>query len=277
MKVSIITINYNHLAGLQRTMASVFAQTATDYEYIVIDGGSTDGSAEAVAAHADRLAYAVSEPDGGIFPAMNKGIAVARGEYCLFMNSGDTFHAPDVLQQVLPRLRGGDFYIGDQQETGGRRRRAPEYVTAGMLAYKYLPHQSAFIRTALLKARPYCVTCGLVADWRQMFEEMVLHDAGYEHLDLVVADFEVTGVSHNPASAQQMEASRQQTLRELLSRAVAAELRGYDAFDRRVRRALAKENALQRDLKILRNVLKQLPRDMWRAVCGGDALSHPQE
>jgi len=84
MKLSIITVNLNNAAGLQKTIESVITQTFTDYEYIIIDGGSTDGSVDVIKQHADKITYWVSEPDKGIYNAMNKGILQAKGEYCLF-------------------------------------------------------------------------------------------------------------------------------------------------------------------------------------------------
>ena len=88
MKLSIITVNLNNRDGLQRTIDSVVSQTFTDYEWIVIDGGSTDGSRELIGQHQDRFAYWCSEPDKGIYNAMNKGIAHAKGEWLQFLNSG---------------------------------------------------------------------------------------------------------------------------------------------------------------------------------------------
>jgi glycosyltransferase involved in cell wall biosynthesis len=88
-KLSIITINYNNLEGLQRTVESVVNQTWQEFEYIVIDGGSTDGSADFIESQSETIDYWVSEPDKGIYNAMNKGIAKASGEYLLFLNSGD--------------------------------------------------------------------------------------------------------------------------------------------------------------------------------------------
>ena len=88
-KFSIITINYNNLEGLKRTVESVVNQTWQEFEYIVIDGGSTDGSAVYIESQKDKFDYWVSEPDKGIYNAMNKGIKVATGEYLLFLNSGD--------------------------------------------------------------------------------------------------------------------------------------------------------------------------------------------
>ena len=86
MKVSVITINYNNCDGLSRTIESVVKQSFKEYEYIVIDGGSTDGSADVIRKYADKIDYWVSESDKGIYNAMNKGIDVAKGEYCNFMN-----------------------------------------------------------------------------------------------------------------------------------------------------------------------------------------------
>lgn len=270
MKVSVITINYNDRAGLARTMASVMGQTATsaDFEYIVIDGGSTDGSAEVIWKYAARLAHHVSEPDGGIYAAMNKGIAAARGEYGLFMNAGDTFHAPDVLEKAIPLLAGADFYCGDTQQTGHRRHRlipAPRFVTAQLLANKFLMHQSTFIRTALLKARPYRTDFRINADWEQMFHEMVMHSATYAPLPLIVADFDTGGISCNPAFDAVREAEHDRGLSDHLPPRVVEALVGRTPFDHKLCLALDKA-PLARDLKILRNVLKVLPRDLWHAL-----------
>ena len=111
MLLSIITINYNNLVGLRRTVASVLAQSYKDFEYIVIDGASTDGSYEFLAQHSGIDQW-ISEPDKGVFQAMNKGIQHAHGEYCLFLNSGDTLFAPDSLEGVVGYLGESDFYTG---------------------------------------------------------------------------------------------------------------------------------------------------------------------
>lgn len=92
LKLSIITINYNNLVGLERTVCSVVSQTWRDFEYIIIDGGSTDGSAEYITEMREHFTYWVSEPDKGIYSAMNKGIAHAKGDYLYFLNSGDVLY-----------------------------------------------------------------------------------------------------------------------------------------------------------------------------------------
>ena len=98
MKLSIITINYNNARGLERTIKSVICQTFTNYEYIIVDGGSTDGSLEVINKYADHISKWVSEPDEGIYNAMNKGTRMASGEYFNYMNSGDCFCDAHVLE-----------------------------------------------------------------------------------------------------------------------------------------------------------------------------------
>ena len=112
MKLSIITINYNHKEGLLKTIKSVVNQTYHDIEYIVIDGGSTDGSVDVVKQYEDSISYWVSEPDCGIYNAMNKGVAKATGEYCLFLNSGDSLHGTDSILEFVSKLSGEDLLMG---------------------------------------------------------------------------------------------------------------------------------------------------------------------
>src|SRR3954468_8744814 len=113
MKLSIITINFNNAAGLRKTMESVVSQSSQHFEYIVIDGGSTDGSAEVIQQHAGKLAYWVSEADNGIYNAMNKGILKASGDYCQFLNSGDTLASPYVIERMLEVLPDCSIFYGN--------------------------------------------------------------------------------------------------------------------------------------------------------------------
>ena len=112
-KLSIITINYNNFEGLNRTLKSVINQNLKNFEYIVIDGGSTDGSKELIEKYADKISYWVSEPDRGIYHAMNKGIVKASGEYLLFMNSGDLFYNNFILNEVIDDISKYDLIYFD--------------------------------------------------------------------------------------------------------------------------------------------------------------------
>ena len=104
MKISVVTVCYNAADCIEHTMLSVLNQSYPDIEYIVIDGGSTDGTVDIIKKYADRLAYWVSEPDKGIYDAMNKGIAAASGSYINFMNAGDTFASDSVLAEIVPQI-----------------------------------------------------------------------------------------------------------------------------------------------------------------------------
>ena len=271
MKISVITINYNDRDGLAKTMESVLSQTArlgVDYEYIVVDGGSSDGSAEVMAQYADKLAYGVSEPDGGIFNAMNKGIKAASGDYLNFMNAGDYFAAPDVLERVVKKLDGKDFYIGHQQNLKPHAHliKAPRRISACSLVVQPLPHQATFIRSALLKARGYNEQFKVIADWEQMVVEFLVNNRTYERLDFVVACFDTTGLSARAGHDGRYEEERQRMLRETFSPRIIEVLVGRSRFDAKVRYALDKPNLWQRDLKILRNLLKVMPRDLWHRL-----------
>jgi glycosyltransferase involved in cell wall biosynthesis len=100
IKLSIITINYNNRDGLEKTIRSVIDQRFTDFEFIVIDGGSTDGSVDNIRKYENKINYWCSEKDAGIYNAQNKGIKKAKGEYCLFLNSGDFLYNEDVLNKI---------------------------------------------------------------------------------------------------------------------------------------------------------------------------------
>ena len=101
MKVSVVTVCYNAIGGIEKTISSVLGQSFPEMEYIVIDGGSQDGTAEVIRQYADRIDYFVSEPDGGIYPAMNKGLKHATGRWVNFMNSGDLFASSHVLSDLF--------------------------------------------------------------------------------------------------------------------------------------------------------------------------------
>lgn len=153
-KISVVTVNLNHAQGLTKTLENVRAQTFRDVEQIVVDGGSTDGSLDVIRAAAPTIAHWVSEPDSGVYNAMNKGIRMAAGEYVLFLNSGDSLAAPDVLEGVF-RDDDSDCGIiyGDTLRNtpgGGVELRAtPERLTP-LAFYKFqVCHQSIIYRRSL--------------------------------------------------------------------------------------------------------------------------------
>lgn len=99
--ISVVTVSYNAVSTIEQTILSVINQTYPNVEYIIIDGGSTDGTVDIIKKYADKIAYWVSEPDKGIYDAMNKGVVVATGEWINFMNAGDIFTDSDVIDKLF--------------------------------------------------------------------------------------------------------------------------------------------------------------------------------
>jgi glycosyltransferase involved in cell wall biosynthesis len=200
MKLSIITINRNNAAGLERTMRSVFCQTFSDYEYIIVDGASTDGSVGIIKQHADKIHKWVSEPDTGIYNAMNKGIRMAEGEYCYFLNSGDSIFAPDTLEQVFGKTEGApDFIHGDiavPRKGGGFWiwKGVPQPSFYEMYANGRVWHQAMFVRRGLFHERHfYDETCGM-ADTIFNVEMMIFNNVTSLYIPVVFAVFDQTGI-----------------------------------------------------------------------------------
>ncbi len=168
--LSVITVVYNNVADIGRTLLSVLNQTHPAIEYIVIDGGSTDGTLDIINTYKSRIAKLISEPDKGIYDAMNKGLALATGDYVIFMNSGDEFYAADTVEKVFATADGADIYYGEtemvnarRESLGQRRHKAPAKFT--WRSFKYgmsVSHQAIYIRRAL--TAPYDPAYQLSAD-----------------------------------------------------------------------------------------------------------------
>lgn len=199
MKLTIITVCYNDKAGLSRTLKSVECQTCKDFQYIVIDGASTDGSTELLKQYDGMIDYQISEKDSGIYNAMNKGIKQAQGEYCLFLNAGDSLYACDTIEKTTPLLGEADFMSGDTICTFSDGHtsvwKAVNQVTTYLMAIYSLSHQATFIRTDLLKLRPYREDLRIVADWEQMFYELIIGDRSYKRIGVSVCKFAQGGIS----------------------------------------------------------------------------------
>ena len=195
MKLSVITINFNNRDGLRRTIESVVNQTFKDFEYIIIDGGSTDGSVNVIKEYADRIDYWVSEPDKGIYNAMNKGIDVAKGEYCIFMNSGDCFYNLSVLSDVLPSLDDKDVIAGTIVISDGRTYASPEQISLSFLYFETIHHQASIIKTNLLKEYKYDEKYRIAADYKFWLQTLIIRNCTYAAIKNIIAIYDVTGVS----------------------------------------------------------------------------------
>ena len=196
MKLSIITINLNNATGLQKTIESVVSQTFDDYEYIVIDGGSTDGSVDVIKQYADKITYWVSEPDRGVYHAMNKGIAQAKGEYCLFLNSGDWILQNDGLQYVFDKNPVEDIIYCDAQH-GDIIRNYADRLTLLTFFESSITHQATFIKKSLFSTFGlYNETYKIVSDWEFFLKTAVYGQCSHKHISFLFVYFDINGISY---------------------------------------------------------------------------------
>ncbi|WP_282073731.1 glycosyltransferase family 2 protein [Polaribacter atrinae] len=198
-KLSVITINYNNLGGLITTISSVKRQTWQEFEYIIIDGGSTDGSKEYIEKEDEYLNYWVSEKDSGIYNAMNKAINVAKGEYLLFLNSGDHLFNDIVLEQNHASIIEKDLiYFNLQMVRNGISRitKSPAELSFSDLYTTSLPHPATFIKKELFnKVGMYDESLRIVSDWKFFTLALFKFNCSYLKIEDTLSTFYLDGLS----------------------------------------------------------------------------------
>lgn len=210
--LSIITINRNNKDGLLRTLNSLDMQGYKEFELIVIDGASSDGSQAVVEQHNHLISYAVSEPDNGIYHAMNKGWQKASGEYCIFLNSGDSLVDDKVLMNAIPYLEkaDADIFYGNMMGHDKNSSYVSEFKNPPSLIYffwHYLPHPCTFFkRSLLLKHEGYFEQYRIISDWA-FFVTCFLDGASFKHIPLLISNFYTDGISstENHLAAQEKQ------------------------------------------------------------------------
>ncbi|RHB34718.1 glycosyltransferase family 2 protein [Bacteroides nordii] len=168
MKISIVTVVYNDVCGIRETINSVLEQSYDNIEFIVVDGGSTDGTIQVIEEYFNQIAYFISEPDRGVYDAMNKGANVATGEWIIYMNSGDCFFEKDVLAKIFVNssklLLNVDAIFSDMVCSENSR-----VIKARGLLKIWIgnpcSHQSFFVKTHLMKERPFDLKYVVSADY----------------------------------------------------------------------------------------------------------------
>ena len=221
--ITVITVNLNNKEGLTKTIQSVIGQTFFHMiQFVIIDGGSTDGSVDVIKHYQDYIDYWVSEKDRGIYHAMNKGIKQAKGDYCIFLNSGDFFYAKDVIEKASQTLDCDIIYGNESKEKksdcepfkwacerntkryyqGGKWHEpheevwiAPDKVDEEWFRTNALPHQSTFIRTELLREYPYNEDYKTLSDWLFMKDRIVNDGVSYKHIPTTISVFHLDGIS----------------------------------------------------------------------------------
>jgi len=213
MKLSIITINYNNCDGLKKTIESVFCQSYNDFEYIVVDGGSIDGSREYIIENENGwnskwknevninnfIFKWISEPDNGIYNAMNKGIAIAKGEYCLFLNSGDTLNE-NILIKAIKECSGEDIiYFNTYLIYNYSNYEVLKYPSSLSMKNFYkttIGHQSTFIKTKLFnKYGLYNESNMLHSDIEFWIKSIIIGNCSTKYVDLILSYYDMGGRS----------------------------------------------------------------------------------
>lgn len=215
LKLSIITINRNNAAGLRKTIESVVSQTYTDFEYIIIDGASTDDSVNIIKEYAEatllcgeglgeRL-YWVSEPDKGIYNAMNKGIKVAKGEYCLFLNSGDCLVDDFIIKKVFDLKLQSDIICG--YVSGFENKKKIDFYPPESYTFRHfygfnIPHQAEFIKRILLvDFSGYNEDLKILSDYEFNIKAL-LKNVIFKNIDMQIAIVDLNGISSNGNNIQ---------------------------------------------------------------------------
>lgn len=221
MKLSIITVNLNNITGLEKTIKSVLAQEYRALEYIIIDGGSTDGSVEVINKYSGHISYWLSERDSGIYQAMNKGIRAATGEYLLFLNSGDTLSSPNVLRALINAAdTRAELIYGNVErmfKNGARDiLKMPAALSLVHLVNATLSHQATLVKRALFeKYGFYDESLQIMADWA-FFLKVIQAGASSQYVDINVAVYSMDGLSSRLTSRAIIRRERQAVLRQLM-------------------------------------------------------------
>ncbi len=222
MKLSIITVNLNDAGGLERTINSVITQTYQDFEFIIIDGGSTDNSIDIIRKYERNIDYWVSEPDGGIYTGMNKGLRQAKGEYINFMNGGDCYNSSDVLEKIFSLKTDADIIIG--AHTGSPHPNVgKDGITMLDLFKGAIDHQASFIRQELALRHPYDEKYRIVSDWKFFIEALILDNCSFFYTDTIVVDVDMNGISNTNGELDKKE--REQVLKDLLPERILKDYR----------------------------------------------------
>ena len=202
---------------IERTIRSIVSQTYKDFEFIIVDGGSTDGTLDIIEGYAQSVSRFICEADNGIYEAMNKGIRISQGDYLCFMNAGDTFFSPFTLERVAARINGEDIICGISH-LGRQKYWIPVRPTAPAIRLAYghnVNHQASFIRRELLD-EGYDTRYAIIADDLFFVNQTLFRRAAYKRLWQVVCNYDVNGISSHPEHLAQISAERKTFLLEHL-------------------------------------------------------------
>ncbi|WMI69839.1 glycosyltransferase family 2 protein [Mangrovimonas sp. YM274] len=200
--ISIITVNLNNASGLLKTIESVKGQEFLNFEHIVIDGGSSDGSKELIEREKKYIALWLSEPDTGIYNAMNKGIRLATAKYILFLNSGDIFYTTRALFHFAESIALGndkDFLFGDIAVAARQEyiKTYPDTLDFLYFIKDTLPHPATLVKRSCFDKLMYDERFKIVSDWKFFMLGIIKFKFSYMHIPEVISKFHLDGISSN--------------------------------------------------------------------------------
>jgi len=221
ISISIITINLNNAKGLKKTFDSIFCQNFKNFEYIVIDGGSTDGSLNLIQNNIKNIVFWVSEKDNGIYSAMNKGLNQAKGKYVLFLNSGDELFDEKALEVIDFNQISQDFIYFDVQFIGANEKYYHTYPDNLDFNYflKYsLPHQATLIKRELFyRFGNYNETFKICSDWEFFILAIIKNNASYLHIKNIFSKMYRDGTSCNSQNIKIIQFEKKKVLKKHFS------------------------------------------------------------
>ncbi|PHS09006.1 MAG: glycosyl transferase [Kordia sp.] len=230
--LSIITINYNDAQGLKKTMDSVLRQTYANFEYIVIDGNSTDTSVAQIKTYTDNRLHWISESDSGIYNAMNKGISKATGEFLLFLNSGDFLISNSVLDTVIQKLNTSYSFISCNLLLDGeirRKREHPNSLSFSYLVSSTLSHPSTFIkREMFVKYGMYNEKNKVISDWEFFLKALGLNGESFQKINETLTVFDMNGISSSNDNIKLIIAEKEAVFQKYLAAIYTSE---FDVFN----------------------------------------------
>jgi len=207
INLSIITINYNNADGLLATIKSVANQSRKEFEFIIIDGGSTDKSLKIIKENNQHITYWCSEKDKGIYHAQNKGIANATGKYVLFLNSGDTFYVDFVIEKFynFPKPENNLIIYGNTNliniDNTQYIKVQPKQLSLNFWYKETVNHQSAFISKNLFSQYGvYNTDYKICSDFDFFLKVYINNPKAFLYMDLVIANYTLDGLSSTPAN-----------------------------------------------------------------------------
>lgn len=257
VKLTIITINYNNNLGLIKTIESIINQTWTDFEFIIIDGGSTDESLSTIKKYERHITYWVSEKDKGVYDAMNKGIQLAKGTFVNFMNSGDYYYTNTVLEEIHHKFKndvgilyGDSFYFN---EAGyDRIEKTPSKLTFSHFVNSGINHQASFIKRDLFfKYFMYNLEYKISSDWEFFIYVLCKKNEPYEYLQKTICYYDFSGISAIAENLHIYHQERETIMKKHFSSFYEDFVYYNTVIDRRIRKVYRIKNN-----KILWSILK---------------------